>query len=335
MLRAAMIGLGWWGKNLVGSVQGKSAAIRFDACQTRTAGAAEDFCRKHAIRLVDDYEQILADPAIDAVVLATPPAQHGDQMRRAAAAGKHVFVEKPFTLTVDEAKRTLAAAQEAGIVLAVGFNRRFHPSFVELRRRLREGQLGTTLGCMVEQTAGGGESMRPTEWRADQTQTPAGAMTGIGIHIVDALINLFGRITQVHCIATRRAAPLVDDTTAVLVRFRDGMSATFFCSFVTVPHYRLAVYGSRGFAEILRPTLEELRVAPLTDVKAGHLALFQPEVITTPGFDTLAAELEAFAAAADGGPPYPVTAEEALHGVEVFEAIARSARSGEPVTLPT
>src|SRR5262249_40167159 len=251
----------------------------------------------------------------------TPPALHGDQARRAAAAGKHVFVEKPFTLTADEARRTIVATQKAGVVLAIGFNRRFHPSFIELRRRLRGGQLGSVLGCMIEQTAGGGENMRPTEWRADQTQTPAGAMTGIGIHIVDAMLCLFGRIATVRCIATRRVAPLVDDTTAVLVTFRDGMSGTFFCSFVTVPHYRLAVYGSRGFAEILRPTLEELRVAPLTDAKDGHLALFQPEVLVTPGFNTLAAELEAFADAACNGVPYPVRGDEALHGVEVFEAI--------------
>ncbi len=266
-------------------------------------------------------------------MLATPPAAHGTQVQQAAAAGKHVFVEKPFTLTADEARRTLAAAKEAGIVLAVGFNRRFHPSFIELGRRIRAGDLGTIAGCHLEQTAGGGENIRPTEWRADQTQTPAGAMTGIGIHIVDALIHLFGPVAEVHCLASRRVAPLVDDTTSVLIRFASGMSGTFFCSFVTVPHYRLAVYGSKGFAEISRPTLEEFRFAPITDGSAGHLALFQPEIVSTPGFDTLRAELEAFAAAVQHGTPYPVTADEALHGVEVFEAIARSAQTHTPVAL--
>ena len=94
-----------------------------------------------------------------------------------------------------------------------------------------------------------------------------------------------------HCIATRRVAPLVDDTTAVLVKFKSGLSGIFFCSFVTVPNYRLAVYGANGVAEVLKPTQDEFRFAPLTDPKAGHLAQAKPEVIVTPDFDTLQAEL--------------------------------------------
>ena len=69
-------------------------------------------------------------------------ASIGEQAQQAAAAGKHVFVEKPFTLTADVARETLAAAKKAGIVLAVGFNRRFHPSMTELRNRVRDGRLG-------------------------------------------------------------------------------------------------------------------------------------------------------------------------------------------------
>ena len=333
MLRAAIVGLGWWGRNLVGSVQGKATDIKFVVGHTRTLAKAADFCRDNDIALVDDYDAVLADRGVDAVVIATPPSQHGGQARRAAAAGKHVFVEKPFTLTVGEAKSSLAAAKAAGIVLAVGFNRRFHPSMTEMRRRVRGGDLGVIEGCIVEHTAPGGVNIRPDEWRALPHETPAGAMTGIGIHIVDAMIDLFGSISEVHCIATRRVAPLVDDTTAVLVKFRDGLSGVFFCSFVTVPNYRFAVYGSNGVAEILKPTLEEFRFAPLTDPKSGHLALFKPETAVTAGFDTLQAELEAFASAIRGTKPYPITADEVLHGVEVFEAIAESARLGKPVAI--
>ena len=333
MLRAAIVGLGWWGRNLVSSVQGKATDLKFVVGHTRTLAKAADFCRDNDIALAGDYDAVLADRGVDAVVIATPPSQHGGQARRAVAAGKHVFVEKPFTLTVDEAKSSLAAAEAAGIVMAVGFNRRFHPSMAEMRRRVRGGGLGVIEGCIVEHTAPGGVNIRPDEWRALPHETPAGAMTGIGIHIVDAMIDLFGSISEVHCIATRRMAPLVDDTTAVLVKFKDGLSGVFFCSFVTVPNYRFAVYGSNGVAEILKPTLEEFRFAPLTDPKSGHLALFKPETAVTADFDTLRAELEAFAAAVRGTKPYPITADEVLHGVEVFEAIAESARLGKPVAI--
>src|SRR5215510_15294192 len=133
MLSAAIVGLGWWGKTLVSAIQGKSDAIKFVVGATRSREKAEEFCREHRIVLVDDYDRVLADPTVDAVVLATPHSQHGDQVRRAAAAGKHVFCEKPFTLTADDARRAVDAATKAGIVLAVGFNRRFHPSRQEMK----------------------------------------------------------------------------------------------------------------------------------------------------------------------------------------------------------
>jgi predicted dehydrogenase len=333
MLRAAIVGPGWWGKTLVRSVQGKSDAIKFVAAVARSPAKAEQFCCEQGLELGDDYDAVLADPAIDAVVLATPHSQHGDQVRRAAAAGKHVFCEKPFTLVAADAKSAVQAAAQAGIVLAVGFNRRFHPSLVELRRRVQEGALGAIEACIGEQTAGTGGAIQPGYWRADPSETPAGAMAGIGIHTVDTMIHLFGRITEVHCVTARRAAPHVDDTTTVLVKFADGIAGTFFCSLTTVPNYRFAVYGSKAFAEITKPSLDEFRFAPLPDPKLGHLAVMQPEVMQTPGFDTLTAELNAFAASIRDKKPYPVPPDDVVHGVEIFEAIVNSAKAGKPVAV--
>jgi predicted dehydrogenase len=333
MLRAAIVGLGWWGRTLVNAVQGKGADIGFTVAATGTRAKAEDFCREKDIELLDSYDQVLADPNVEAVVLATPHSQHEEQVKRAAAVGKHVFCEKPFTLTARSAEAALAAADKAKIVLAVGFNRRFHPSMQELKRRLRAGALGVFETCIGEHTANPAAGIQPGYWRADPSETPAGAMTGIGIHTVDTMINLFGRIGEVHCITARRDSPHVDDTTTVLVKFTDGASGTFFCSLSTVPNYRFAVYGSKGFAEVVKPSLEELRVAPLPDPKLGHLAVVKPEVIQTPGFDTVLAELNAFAAAVGRKAAYPVPLDEVLHGTQVFEAIVNSAKSGKAVAV--
>jgi predicted dehydrogenase len=333
MLRAAIVGLGWWGKTLVSAVQGKSEDLKFVLGTTRTRAKAEEFCRDHRIVLVEDFDAVLADATVDAVVLATLHSQHGDQVRRAAAARKHVFCEKPFTLTAADARGAVDAARKAGTVLAVGFNRRFHPSMAELRRRIRDGALGVIETCISEHTAGAGASIQPGYWRADPSETPAGAMTGIGIHTVDTMLHLFGPIAEVHCITARRAAPHVDDTTTVLLKFKDGMSGIFFGSLTTVPNYRFAVYGSKGFAEIVKPGLDEFRFAPAPDPKLGHLATMQPEVIATPSFDTLAAELSAFAAAIRDKTAYPVPLDEVVHGVEVFEAIVNSAKAGTPMKV--
>src|SRR5688500_20264468 len=96
MIRAAIVGLGRWGQNLVNSVQGKSDAIRFVAGATRTVAKAEAYAREKGFPLHDTYKKVLADPKIDAVVLATPHTQHAAQVVAAAKAGKHVFTEKPL-----------------------------------------------------------------------------------------------------------------------------------------------------------------------------------------------------------------------------------------------
>src|SRR5260221_8411191 len=133
MIRAAIVGLGRWGRTLVGAVQGNSTAIRFVAGHTRTRAKAEAFCAEHGIALKDSLDEILADPAIDAVVFATPHSQHGPQVERAAAAGKHVVMEKPVTLERARAAGTLAGVARAGGVLGVASPRRSRP-----RTRRRE-----------------------------------------------------------------------------------------------------------------------------------------------------------------------------------------------------
>src|SRR4029450_9632116 len=131
-----------WGRSLVASVQGKSAQLRFVRAHTRTRASAEDFCRMHGVPLVDSYEELLADPDVYAVVLATPHSLHESQIIAAAAAGKHIHVEKPITLDRASADRAANAARKAGVVLAVGYCRRFHPSGVGGGRGPAEGGAG-------------------------------------------------------------------------------------------------------------------------------------------------------------------------------------------------
>jgi predicted dehydrogenase len=143
-IRAAIVGLGRWGRSLVASVQGKGAELSFVRGYTRTRTAAEDFCRAHGVPLAETYEELLADPEIDAVVLATPHGLHESQIIAAAAAGKHIHVEKPITLDRAGADRAVAATRKAGVVLAVGYCRRFHPQSLSCGGGSRRGGLVTS-----------------------------------------------------------------------------------------------------------------------------------------------------------------------------------------------
>src|SRR3982074_3137363 len=196
MIRAAVIGLGRGGRALVTAVQGRSDDIRFVAAHTRTRAGAEDFCRDKGVPLADSYEQILADRNVDAVVLATPHSQHERQMLQAAAAGKHIHVEKQSTLTLERpsAGAAVAAARKAGVTLAVGYCRRFHPSVVEIRNRLKDGRLGNVISLVAQHTTSTAQFIPPDNWRAAPEEAPGGAFTATGVHSVDHMIEFAGRV---------------------------------------------------------------------------------------------------------------------------------------------
>jgi len=334
MIRAAIIGIGRWGRTLVGAVQGKSGAIRFTAGHNRTRAHAEAFCAEHGIGLADSLDAILADPAIDAVVFATPHSEHGPQVERAAAAGKHVFMEKPFTLDRRSAARALDAVARAGVVLGVAYPRRFHPGMKELKARIDDGRLGTIAHCYAEQNAPAGLFMNPQSWRADPTEAPAGGMTASGVHNLDAMIHLFGRIDEIYATSLRRAVTYdAEDTTSVMFGFESGMSATLLSCIATAVSYRLAVFGTKGCAELLTPECDFHFTATPAAMPAGRHRQSPPEVIENRGFNAILAELEAFAAAIGGGAPYPITPDEVLHGVAAFEAIIRSAATHQPIKV--
>ena len=196
-VRAAIIGLGRWGRSLVNAVHGKTDAIRFTAAYTRTRASAEDYCREKNIPMLDRFEDALASPDIDAVVLATPHSQHAEQVMAAAVAGKHVHVEKPLTLDRPSAEAAVGAAKRAGIVLAVGFNRRFHPSVVEIRKRLASGQLGQVMSMVGAHTTSTGQFIPADNWRAQPDEAPGGAITAVGVHSIDHMIEFAGPVRDV------------------------------------------------------------------------------------------------------------------------------------------
>ena len=256
------------------------------------------------------------------------------QVERTAAAGKHVFMEKPFTLDRQRAARALDAVASAGVVLGVAYPRRFHPNLRELKRRVDDGSLGTIAHCYAEQNSPAGLFMDPRSWRADPAEAPAGGMTAMGVHNVDAMIGLFGEIDEVYASSLRRTVAYnAEDTTSVIFGFANGMSGSLLSCLATAVSYRLAVFGSKGCAELVTPNLD-FRFTPTPDaMPTGRHTQPAPEVIENRGANTLLAELEAFADAINGGAPYPIPAEEILHGVAVFEAIVRSAAIRQPVKV--
>lgn len=319
MLDAAIVGMGRWGQTLVDSVQGSNdAGIRFVAGCTGRPERAAEWAARQGVRILPDFDAVLADPAVKAVAIASPHGIHAAQVVAAARAGKHVFVEKPFTLTKASAEQAVAACSAAGVVMALGHNRRFLPAVAEMKAMLADGRLGTLLHVEGQFSGPGALSYKPGMWRADRDESPLGGMGGMGIHMVDMFINLAGRIAEVTVQSHAKVIDNgLDDTTAALMRFETGATATFATLAYAPRYWRVALFGTDGVAEL-----------------HGHERLtFTPRegegwVRDFPKTDIERAELAAFAAAVAGGPAYPLPAEQAIHGVAVYEAMIGAAASG-------
>jgi len=315
-------------------VQGKSDDICFVRAHTRTRAAAENFCRAQGVALVDSFEQVLADATVDAVVLATPHSLHECQILAAAAAGKHIHVEKPITLDCASAERAVAAARAAGVILAVGYCRRFHPSVAGIRTRLQDGRLGKVVAMVAQHTTSTAQFIAPDNWRAAPEEAPGGALTAVGVHSLDHMIEFAGRVRDVRCVTAPTIPGPSDDTTTVMLTFESGATGLIFCSVATATNFSFTLYGSRGLAEISKPDLRQLRFVPISAAApTGPVAAPPDETAENPGFDTLHAELTEFARCIRERRPYPVPIADVLHGMAAFDAIVQSARSNAIVDV--
>jgi predicted dehydrogenase len=327
MIDAAIIGLGWWGRCLTEALQGKSKSIRFVRGVDVAPEGVVGFAAEKGFALSADYRDALGDPAVRAVVLATPHAFHADQVVAAARAGKHVFVEKPLALTKADAARAAAACDEAGVVLGIGHERRFEPALIEVARMVKAGELGTIMHAEASFSHDSLAGLPADNWRVSPEHAPAAGMTAMGIHLTDSLIGMLGPVARVWAQTTRRVvAAAGGDVVSAHLTFESGATG-YINSILATPFFmEIRVFGSDAWVVVrdtVRPEAEG--VAYLTVRRAGGA----PETREFASIEAARVNLEAFAEAAAGGAPYPIPRAEMIHNIAVLEAIAASAASGE------
>jgi predicted dehydrogenase len=323
MLRVAICGAGHWGTRLIESVQDKSQKIRFTAAVTRDPAGRKPLTAKFAMALTSRYADVLSDPAIDAVVLATPHSQHANEIAAAAQAGKHVFVEKPFTLTRADAEKAIEACRTAGITLHVGFNRRYAPAYQEMVKRIAAGEIGSVRHIEGHFSGPPSYQTEPGNWRSNQFESPGGAMTARGVHVLDSILHIAGQVQSVFAFSEKLQHDIdVDDTTACALRFANGATGLLATLHAASAFYRIHVFGSTGALEMRGET--ELLHSDLD----GNTERF-----SYPALDKERAELEAFADAVAHGVKFVIPPEEIVNGVAATEAVAESARTRQPVTI--
>ena len=321
-VRVASIGTGRWAGTLADAAR-QGTGLALVACTSRSADHRAAFARKHGCRDVPTYDAVLADPDIEAVVITTPHSLHAEQIVVAARAGKHVFVDKPFTLTVADARRATEACRAAGVVLGLGHQRRRQPASRALKRLLDEGALGQVAQIEGNFSAdyGFASTITPDMWRADRAETPGGAMTNLGIHHVDTYQYLLGPIARVMAFSRRVALDIdVEDVTAILFEFASGVLGYLGTSWLPATRTEwIGVHGTEAQA------WHEAHGARLSMQRRGESE--RTAVALTPA-EPLVEELAEFARCVRECSRPEVSGEEGIANIAVLEAIVESAKTG-------
>jgi predicted dehydrogenase len=332
MLKAAQVGLGWWGSQVTKVLHGseKIEIVCGVDPAVEMAGSYED---EYGLPVYSEYEQALKDPTVDGVILSIPHLLHEEAVIQAAAAGKEIFCEKPLALTVDSARRMIQACDDAGIVMGIGHERRFEPAWEAMKRMADAGELGTILHMEAHWSHDRWLNMAADNWRGSKEEAPAAGWTGMGVHLSDMMLSLAGEVVEVQAYVARRILEIpTGDVVSAYFRFADGSTGHIAALSATPDYARFAVFGSHAWAE----ARETQHVDPggTTHFYVRHRGDaaqtrtdFEPSGPVRAGY-------EHWADAVAGRAEYRFSNAERLGNVAILEALVRSAESGrsEPVS---
>jgi predicted dehydrogenase len=323
-LRVACIGMGWWSDVLADAIT-RSREIEIAACFTRSADKRDAFAKKYKCRPVANYDDVLADPAIEAIINTTPNDVHLETTRAAAAAGKHVFLDKPIANTVSDGRAISEVCRKAGVVLALGYQRRRENHFRFVKQQIDAGHFGKLVNAEANISRDRLGKIDLTSWRYQAAGMPGGVMLQIGIHYTDVLEYLMGPVVAVRGGSAQLVLPGDNpDVASMILEHENGALSTLNASYASSSEYYLMnIYGKDATA--FYDLHNGLRM-----IKRGE---DKPVAVATRNNDTFVEELEEFAAACRGGGAPEVGGDFATRSLAVVRAGIVSSRERRRVEI--
>lgn len=330
MIKAAVVGLGWWGRHFVNTIE-TSDKMTVTRIAARNRDKHQEFADEKGIKLLGSYEEVLADPEVEAVLLCTPHSQHEEQVLQALDSGKQIFCEKPLSLTKASVERMITATQKAGIIMGVGHERRYESTMEEITRIVADPKFGTHMHVEANFSHDILASLDADNWRGTKEEAPAAAFTGMGIHLTDLFLSMMGPVEAVCAQTAKRVLPLpTGDIVNVQFRFNSGATG-FLCAVSATPYYgRFTVFGDQMWVEARDEAHPQHggKTHLITCGKDGK----QNEKIMDPK-DPVKANLEEWVDAVEGRGTYRFTDEQKIGNVAILEAVAKSVDSGDWETV--
>jgi predicted dehydrogenase len=331
MIRIGIIGLGWWGKQIVSCLQDSPRFKVVAGCDIDAVMAAP-FAAAKKFDLIQDYKELLARADIDAVAVVTPHLFHEEMAVAAFAPGKHVFCEKPLALTLVSAERIIATCAKTGGVLGIGHERRFEPVMEEMRQLLESGKLGRLLHLDANVSHNNFRRMDPSNWRRDPRHAPSGAWTALGIHLGDLFVSFAGKPVRVSARTASQIFPKpAEDSVSAEIDFENGARGRI-TSLSTPPFYgRFTLVCDQGWIEVQEGGNVDKGI-PSSFVYCG--ADGSRQSCNFEHANTVRMNFEAWADAVEGRTPYRFTIEQLLANIGILDAVTRSAAAdGKPIAI--
>jgi predicted dehydrogenase len=321
----ALIGMGWWGQKMLAVLEAAPADIRVVRAVEPNLEMVKATCAERAIPLTANYADALSDPAVEAVVLATPHAMHEAQIEQAVAAGKHVFCEKPLALTKAGAVKAVGLCHDAKLVLGMGHERRWEPPIAALLAKADAGELGRVHQIESNFSHDKFLTLDRNNWRLKADQAPAGGMTATGIHLLDLSVRLLGPAERVLCICEQLSSDLPQgDTVSAYVKFRGGGTSYVSASLANPFMSRFTVYGAKGWIDIRDKAHVE---SPAGWIVTSAMAGGPITTVEVPPAEPVKDNLVSFARAVRGTEIYPITGAQLVDTIALLEAVFASALS--------
>lgn len=323
-VRVACVGLGWWSDVLAQAIA-RSGRLRVVACYSRSASKRDAFAARYHCRTAARYDDVLRDPEVEAIINTTPNAAHLATTAAAAVAGKHVFLDKPIANTLDDAQAITQCCAAAGVILAVGYQRRREGQFRWMRRQIEAGAMGRLVNAEANISRDRLGQIDLTSWRYTAEGMPGGVMLQIGIHYTDVLAYLLGPIRAVSAQLAQLVLPGDNPDVASLILEHDsGALATLNASYASAAeHYVINVYGKQATA--CYDLHQGLRWQP-----RGQLRV---EPVSHERVDAIVDELDEFAGAVRGVGSPEIGGAEATASLAVICAGLISAREKRRVEI--
>lgn len=336
--RVAVIGYGYAGRSFHSYLIRLTPGLILHGVASSDPAKREQIERERGCKAYSSVDEVLADPVIDLVVLATPNDLHAPLAIRAMEAGKHVVTDKPMCVTLAEADQMVATAERTGRLLSIFQNRRWDGDFLTVRQLMVEGKLGHVRWVEMAWQRWGA----PRGWRGEAIKG-GGRLYDLGAHLLDQLLQLFPQpVTGVYCrVHYDFPERDVESHALITVHFADG--ATGVCdlsSMAALTKPRFHVFGDKGTfmkygldpqEDAMRAGQIDTAVEPVESYGKLHDGVTETIVPTVPG--RWRSYYENVRDALTGKAELAVKPQEVRRVMAVFDAALRSAQSGQVVTL--